>query len=128
MKNNDALFRQATLRICGNLEIDQSLHELLLFLQEVMPVAKIFLQHYDDDYHAMRTIAYSSGTEHGKLDLLTPLTEAARDKAANFPDHLDAFLITDPLSFPVSKEMTAFHDIPTSSVIVMALRSGKKIL
>lgn len=128
MKNEDELFREATLRICGNLEIDEALHELLLFLQEIMPVAKIFLQHYDADYHAMRTIAYSSRTEFSKLDLLTPLTEAARDNAANFPDHLDAFLIKDPTSFPVSKEMTAFHDIPTSSVIVMALRSGKKIL
>lgn len=107
MKNENELFREATLRICGNLEIDEALHGLLLFLQKVMPVSKIYLQHYDDDYHAMRTIAYSSGTEYGKLDLLTPLTEAARDKAANFPDHLDAFLITDPISFPVSKEMTA---------------------
>jgi formate hydrogenlyase transcriptional activator len=128
MKNEDELFREATLRICGNLEIDEALHELLLFLQEVMPVAKIYLQHYDEDYHAMRTIAYSSGTAYGKLDLLTPLTEAARDNAANFPDHLNAFLIKDPMSFSVSKEMTAFHDIQSSSVIVMALRTGNTVL
>jgi len=127
-RSEDELFREATLRICGNLEIDEALHELRLFLQEVMPVAKIYLQHYDHDYHAMRTIAYASAAGYGKLDLLTPLTEAARDNAANFPDHLNAFLIEDPMSFPVSKEMTAFHDIPSSSVIVMALKTGKTIL
>jgi formate hydrogenlyase transcriptional activator len=128
MMNDNELFREATLRICGNLEIDEALHELLLFLLGVMPVSRIYLQHYDDDYHAMRTIAYSSKSEYGKLDLLTPLSETAREKAANAPDHQDAFLITDPMSFPVSQEMTAFHGLQSSSVIVMALRTGKTTL
>jgi len=78
MMNENELFREAALRICGNLEIDEALRELLLFLQGVMPVANIYLQHYDDDYHAMRTIAYASKSESGKLDLLTPLSETAR--------------------------------------------------
>lgn len=59
---------------------------------------------------------------------MTPLSEEAREKAANAPGHQDAFLITDPMSFPVSKEMTAFHDIQSSSVIVMALRTRKATL
>ena len=126
--NENELFREATLRICGNLEIDEALRELLLFLQEVMPVSHIYLQHYDDDYQAMRTIAYANNSGYGKLDLLTPLSETAREKVANAPDHQDAFLITDPMSFSVSKEMTAFHDIQSSSVIAMALRIGKKTL
>lgn len=128
MIHENELFREAALKICGNLEIDEALRDLLLFLRKVMPVSKIYLQHYDDDYHAMRTIAYASSSGHGKLDLLTPLSEAAREKAANTPDHQDAFLITEPMSFVVSREMTAFHDIQSSSVIVMALRSGKTTL
>jgi len=36
MKNEDELFREATLKICGNLEIDEALHELLLLLQEYL--------------------------------------------------------------------------------------------
>ncbi len=128
MKNENELFREATLRICGNLEIDEALRELRLFLREVMPVSNIYLQHYDHDFHAMRTIAYAGKSGYGKLDLLTPLSETAREKAANAPDHQDAFLITDPLSFPVSREMTAFHDIQSSSIIVMALRTGTTTL
>lgn len=126
--NEDKLFREATLRICGNLEIDEALRALLLFLREVMPVSNIYLQHYDADYQAMRTIAYASDSGYGKLDLLTPLSKVARDKAANAPDHQDAFLITDPMTFPVSKEMTAFHGLRSSSVIVMALRTEKATL
>lgn len=126
--NEDKLFREATLRICGNLEIDEALQELLYFLSEVMPVSRIYLQHYDADYQAMRTIAYASEEGHGKLDLLTPLSKTAREKAANAPEHQDAFLITDPMSFPVSREMTAFHGLQSSSVIVMALRSAAETL
>ena len=40
----------------------------------------------------------------------------------------DAFLITEPMSHPVSREMTAFHGLQSSSVIVMALRTSKATL
>ena len=128
MKGENELFREATLRICGNLEIDEALHALLLYLKDFMPVSSIYLQHYDDDYHAMRTIAHASESGYGKLDLLTPLSETAREQAANAPHHQDAFLISEPMSHPVSREMTAFHGLQSSSVIVMALRTGKATL
>ena len=126
--NEDKLFREATVRICGNLEIDEALRELFLLLTDVMPVSCIYLQHYDDDYHAMRTIAYANRSGFGKLDLLTPLSEEGREKAANAPVHQDAFLITDPMAFPVSREMNAFHGLESSSAIVMVLRTGGSTL
>jgi hypothetical protein len=43
--NENELFREATLRICRNLEIEEALRELLLFLKEEMPVSRIFLVH-----------------------------------------------------------------------------------
>ncbi|MBT8347273.1 MAG: sigma 54-interacting transcriptional regulator [Desulfofustis sp.] len=128
MKSENELFREATLRICGNLEIDEALHALLMYLLDFMPVSNIYLQHYDDAYQAMRTIAYSSESGYGKLDLLTPLSETAREQAANAPVYQDAFLITEPMSHPVSREMTAFHGLQSSSCIVMALRTGKDTL
>ncbi|WP_163338903.1 sigma-54-dependent Fis family transcriptional regulator [Desulfopila sp. IMCC35008] len=123
--NKNELFREATLRICGNLEIEEALRELRLFLQEAMPVTHIFLQHYDAAYRAMRTIAYASESGYGKLDLLTPLSAKARELAANAPADQDAFLLTEPMAFPVSEEMTAFHGIQSSSVIVMTLRNRR---
>jgi GAF domain-containing protein len=105
MDEND-FFRQAALRICGNLEIEEAMQTLLLLLKEVMPVTKIYLQYYDRNYHAMRTIAYASETECSKLDLLTPLSRTARELAGNAPPEKDAFLLEDPQAFPVSREMT----------------------
>ena len=115
MKNKNELFREATLRICGNLEIDEALHDLLLLLLGIMPVSRIYLQHYDDDYHAMRTIAYASKSEYGKLDLLTPLSETAREKAANAPDHQDAF------SLAVSDSGVNKSNLPYSDLLAYAM-------
>ncbi len=120
--NKNEFFRQATLRICGNLEIEEALQRLLFLLSDVMPVTKVFLQYYDQDYAAMRTIASASETECRKLDLLTPLSDTAREKAGNAPLEQDAFLIEDPRAFPISREMGEFHKLQATSVIVMVLR------
>jgi len=126
MIDTNELFREATLRICSNLEIDEALEELLQLLKGVMPVRIINLQSYSDDYHAMRTIAVADESGHRKLDLLTPLPEEAREKIANAPDDLDAFLVTDPMSVPISRAMFEFHNLQPSTIIVMVLRAGKQ--
>ena len=127
MDEND-FFRQAALRICGNLEIEEAMQTLLRFLKYAMPVTKIFLQYYDHDYNAMRSIAYASETKCSKLDFLTPLSKSAGEMAGNAPTEQDAFLIEDPQAFPVSHEMQKFHNLQTTSVIVMVLRTRGKTL
>ena len=126
--DSNEFFRQATLRICGNLEIEKALQMLLLLMTDLMPVTKLFLQYYDNDYAAMRTIAYASETECRKLDLLTPLSKAAKEKAGNAPTEKDAFLFEDPQAFPISREMGDFHNLQATSVMVMVLRASGKTL
>jgi hypothetical protein len=55
--DENEFFRQATLRICGNLEIEEAIQRLLLYLKKFMPADLLFLQKLDNDYNAMRTIA-----------------------------------------------------------------------
>jgi transcriptional regulator with GAF, ATPase, and Fis domain len=43
--------------------------------------------------------------------------------AGNAPTETDAFLLDDPLAFPVSREMTDFHGLPSTSVILLVLRA-----
>ncbi len=126
--DKNEFFRQAALRICGNLEIEEAMQILLRFLTEVMPVTRIFLQKYDHGYNAMRSIAYANQTECGKLDLLTPLSKDARKIAGNIPTEQDGFLFEDPQAFPVSREMLKFHNFQATSLIVMLLRSKEQIL
>lgn len=126
--DKNELFREATLKICGNLEIEEAMRELLQFLRKKMVVSNIFLQHYDRDYHSMRTIAFANESDYGKLDLLTPLSATAAKMADNAPSDRDIFLLEDPANFPVSQEMTKFHGTPASSVIIMPLRVPQETL
>ena len=126
--DKNTFFREATLKICGTLEIEESMQALLRFLMEVMPVTKMFLQDYDHSFNAMRSIAYATQTKCGKLDLLTPLPKDARELAGNVPNEQDAFLFKDPQGFAISREMLKFHGIKASSLIIMVLRIEEKML
>lgn len=127
MDNND-FFRRATLSICGNLEIEEALKNLLSLLTNVMPVAKATLQYYDQEFAAMRTIAYADETQCLKLDLLTPLSKAARQMAENPRADQDVFLLEDPQTHPVSREMSEFLDWKFTSIILLVLRASDDTL
>ena len=99
------------------------MYSLLQFLSEFMPVDTLVLEHFDYDYNAMRTIALASKKECKKLDVLTPLTEDARDLAGQGPTEQDIFLIEDPQAFPVSREMLRFFNVQSSSIALVALKT-----
>ncbi|MCP5062955.1 MAG: AAA domain-containing protein [Ignavibacteriae bacterium] len=121
-------FREATLRICNNLEIEKSLHSLVVFLQDFMPVARMYLQYYDENFQSIRTIAKADNKGFQSLDQITHLTKEAIKLNRNVPKDKDAFLITNPEEFPVSRDMMRFHNRSGSSIIVLRLRFEKKIL
>jgi len=127
--NDNEFFRQATLRICGNLEIEKALKECLHFLQQVMPADRIFLQKYDHGFGAMRSIATATASECSKLDLLTPLSDEARKSAAmeNLPVRRDVFVFEDPGRYPISREMLRYHKVPCTSLVVMLIKSQERI-
>ncbi len=58
--NENEFFRQATLKICGNLEIEEALVSSLLFLRQEMPVDRMFLQFFEDGLNAMSTVAIAT--------------------------------------------------------------------
>jgi transcriptional regulator with GAF, ATPase, and Fis domain len=129
MEENE-FFRQTTLRICGNLEIEEALKSSLQYLQRVIPLDRIFLQCYDHSFGAMRTIASATQKECRKMDLLTPLSEDARPSAGlkNLPENNDIFVFDDPEKYAISREMLSFHRVPCTSLMVMLLKSKEQIL
>ncbi len=128
--DDNVFFRQATLRICGNLEIEEALQSSLQFLKEVMPLDRMFLQCFDFNYGAMRTIATATESDCSKLDLLTPLSEEARASAGgkSLPINNDIFIFKDPQQYAISREMLSYHDFPCKSLIVLLLKFQAKVL
>ncbi|MBA7670846.1 Anaerobic nitric oxide reductase transcription regulator NorR [subsurface metagenome] len=128
--DKNEFFRQSTLRICGNLEIEEAMQACLQFLRQVMPVDRMFLQRYDYGFNAMRTIAEATLSECHKLDTLTPLSEEASISAQreNLPELTGVYIFEDPEKYAVSREMLQFHSVPCTSLMVMLLKSKDQIL
>ena len=45
--DENEFFRQASLRICGSLDIAKAITDLLSFMQEYIPVSELSLSHFD---------------------------------------------------------------------------------
>jgi transcriptional regulator with GAF, ATPase, and Fis domain len=123
-------FREATLRICGNLDIEVALQSTLLFLQDYIPLDRLYLQYFDQDYGAMRIIATATAGECKKMDLLTPLSRPAQDSAGlkELPDGGELAIFDKPYERVISREMLLFLDIPCSSLMVLLLKSDDQLL
>jgi len=123
-------FREATLRICSNLDIETALHATLLFLAEMMPVSKMALEHFDSEIKAMRTIAKADSSTGLKVDMVTPLSEEAikRVKTRSLENKQKVYLYSDPAADRLAKEMLDFHGIEASSLMVLVLTSGDRVL
>ena len=70
--DSNEFFRKATLQICGNLEIEQAMRACIGEIGDVVPVDRMFLQIYEPDLGAMRTMAMATPVSCEEPDLLAP--------------------------------------------------------
>jgi formate hydrogenlyase transcriptional activator len=126
--NENEFFREAAKRICGTLEIDEGLFDLHKLLRTMMPVKMIYLQYYEAKFNSMCSIAMVSETEYRKTDILVHLSKESENLADNTPKDRDVFLMDDPQKFPISQEMSSYHDIKPSTLIILALRIQGELL
>ena len=126
--DND-FFREATMRICGSLEIEKALGSCLQFLRQTMPLDRLILQRFDESQSAMRTVAIATATECQAVDYLTPLSEEARNCAHDeMKEAFGVFIFETPNSCGISREMLEFHDVQCTSLMVMPLQSEEQIV
>jgi len=128
--DKNEFFREATLRICGNLEIEEALFSTLQFLQQVMPVSRMALQHYDEGLHSMRTIATANPKRGESVDLLTPLSDDAllQAKQRYSTKAQKVYLFEDPETENLAQEMLQYHGVEATSLMLLALESGGRRL
>jgi len=123
-------FKEATLQICGNIEIEKAMFSTLLYLRKIMPVDRMFIEYYDPDFNSMRTIAIVTSEGGKKVDLLTPLSLMARQEAeekyhSRFPK---VYFFENPQKEKVAEEMLKFHNINASSLMVLPLKSVEQAI
>ena len=125
--DKNEFFKEAVLRICGNLKIEEAMSDCLDYIQDYMPVKMMYMQMYEHDLGAMRTIAEATPLSSKKLDIITPLPQQAKEAFEQWePNNLpEVLMLNKPLNQPVSKAMLQFHDIGISPILVMALMFEK---
>jgi transcriptional regulator with GAF, ATPase, and Fis domain len=123
MVDENDFFRNATLKICGSLEIEEAMSTCVRYLREFIPVDRMFLQVYESDLGAMRTVATANAERGQVVDFLTPLADEARDliqrRVAGEPE--DVVVIDSEERSPVARDMLAFHGIGGWSILRMRL-------
>ena len=129
MTDNE-FFREATIKICGNLDIEESIFETLEFLKARMPVTIMFLEYYEIHLGCTRTIARADAGGGRQVDLLTPLSPQAREWASGYLKDLakETYIYHDLWSRPYASEMMRYHQISLSSVILLPLDAGGKVI
>ena len=129
MDRND-FFRQATLRICGNLKIEHALHDLLIFLRQSVPVDRMYLELYDPGLMAMRVIAAATPKEGQETDWLTPISDTALEQFRQLTKSMssDVYLTPIPAKEKLTREMLTFLKIKGTSLMVLKLDSAGMII
>ncbi|UCF89570.1 MAG: sigma 54-interacting transcriptional regulator, partial [bacterium] len=128
-------FREATLRICGNIEVEKALYDSLVFLREEMPVDRMFLQFFDTGLNAMRIVAVATTGGGMAVDLLAPLSLEARREMKQFEEewrraetrHVWLF-DKDPFDQVMTREIFQYHGFKGTSLLVMPLGFGEKMV
>ncbi len=119
-------FHQATMRICGDLNIEIAMQRCLNYLKKVMPVSGMSLHLLNHALNTVRTIAHISlSSDSPKFDRIITLPEEAKEiivsKWIKIQTH-DVVVFNKPEADPVTKTMSHLVKNPNSSVMVMRLR------
>ncbi len=125
--DENEFFRQATLLICGHLQIEEAMTACMAYLEQFMPADKMYLVLHDLEYGAMRIIAEATSSEGKKLDRLTALPREDREQRDRLRElikggkKLPAFIDNHPEQTPVSRIMVKDLDTPNKSLLALWL-------
>ena len=103
-----AFFHQATTAICQHLLPEDGLRACASLLSEYMPVGKMYLEVYEHDLGAIRSIAMATPDEGFAMDMLVPMSETQRSVITGFRDQGagdNVFVVNEPKADAVSRTM-----------------------
>jgi transcriptional regulator with GAF, ATPase, and Fis domain len=127
MVDENEFFREATLRICGNLRIEEGLHSCFEYISKHIPADRIYLERNEPDLSAMRILVRADARGGERMDTLLPYSEQARAamdemaevwRAGDLPPVL---VINRSQEEPVTRGILTALDEPVSSAMSLPL-------
>ncbi len=133
--DENEFFRNASLRVCGHLDIAEAMRSTLDYFQGILPADRLYLQLYEPELGSMRTIAMATKSEAMQVDALTPMPQEARTEMeeAATSDLPDVIIMNRPDQSPVARAMYTFHGFQdrladSSLLLLLLLTPGGEIL
>ena len=108
--DENLFFREATMRVCGSLDIATGLEDCLRYFETILPIRELSIQLYDPDFGTMRCIAFVSRLEKRAIDVilpnrLWPIPKQARTFLDKFLETTRKTIIVNfPGSDPITRE------------------------
>ena len=78
MLDENEFFRNATLRICGNLNIEAGLKDCFDYISQHIPADRIYLERHEYELGAMRIVARADAGVGERINVLIPYNEPAK--------------------------------------------------
>jgi transcriptional regulator with GAF, ATPase, and Fis domain len=76
--DENEFFHEATMRICGSLDIRIFMRRTLEYLEQVLRISTISMHIYEDELNSIRTIAVSDQNKDEEMDIFSTPSEEAR--------------------------------------------------
>jgi transcriptional regulator with GAF, ATPase, and Fis domain len=123
-------FYQATLKICGRLNIQKSLWHLFNYVKNNLPISRLELKFYEKGLGAFRIIASITNKGVEKSDLILPMSDESRKIIKHEKSTFDYVkIINRPELDPLAGSLVrSFKLSETSSLLIMPLKiEGRKL-
>ena len=120
-------FSEATLKICGSLEIEKALHQCLLYIRKFMPVGQISFHVYHQKPGIVETVAHATPTTYESTSVKITLSQKGRKQVEDQRSvriRVIDRLGDDPVTGPVAETFGASN----LSALVMDLVLEKTML
>jgi transcriptional regulator with GAF, ATPase, and Fis domain len=118
--DKNSFFREATLRICGSLDIEKALWQCLLCIRGFLPASQMSLHMYNQKTGIDEIIAHATVAGYKAMSVKLPLSEKGRKqvlKQRSLRIRNIQRASDDPVAAPASK----YLDVPDLAVLIMDL-------
>ncbi|MDM8537433.1 sigma-54 dependent transcriptional regulator [Desulfobacterales bacterium HSG17] len=120
-------FREATIRMCGSLEIEKALHQCLVYISDFIPADQMSFHVYHQEQGVVETVAHADLKSGRAMSIRTPLPPEGRsqvEKQRSVRIRVIERLGDDPVTGPVARNLKS-SDL---SAVVMDLVLEKTML
>ena len=125
--DSDEVFREVTLRMCGNLDIGSALADTLPYLATLVPVDTIHLLAYDAKLNSVRTVA-SAETEGMARQLSSPLRVSLSSAFDEFREDVINRADEIPAIRDILRTMGIDRPVSTMSIPLMSSESPSGVV